>query len=390
MTLSIAPYFNQQFFDNNGDPLSGGFVYTYIAGTTTAQATYTDATGATPNANPIVLDSAGRCSMFLSPTSYKFILKNSAAVTVLTMDGISAVPLTQVNLDILGTAGEALTMNQSVYLSDGSGGATAGRWYKTDADFDYSSSTAKEWGFVIADVSSGVEGTFRIGGRLTGLSGLTIGSDYYASATDGAITTTSPALSLLVGTADSTTSLIIKGRTVDASATTSGVVNITTQTFAGVKTFSSAVAFGALPTGIGAFLFSRSTANFTKNNNTTFGDVTGLSFAIGANDVWAFRFVFQENDAVATPKYTVTGPAAPTAVWFGASRNGATAGAVSAFGSTIVGPAAGGVDLEITIEGLVRNGANAGTVQMQMAQNAANASNNIIYADSYVMAWRVA
>ena len=46
------------FLDANGKPLAGGFVYFYAAGTTTPQATYTDATLATQNANPAVLDSA--------------------------------------------------------------------------------------------------------------------------------------------------------------------------------------------------------------------------------------------------------------------------------------------------------------------------------------------
>ena len=49
-----------QFFDNNGVPLSGGLIYTYLAGTSTPQATYTSASGTIQNSNPIVLDSAGR------------------------------------------------------------------------------------------------------------------------------------------------------------------------------------------------------------------------------------------------------------------------------------------------------------------------------------------
>ena len=49
-----------QFLDNNGNPLAGGLLYTYAAGTTTPQATYTTAAGNVANANPIVLDSAGR------------------------------------------------------------------------------------------------------------------------------------------------------------------------------------------------------------------------------------------------------------------------------------------------------------------------------------------
>ena len=57
---SLAPNFDQQFLDNDGVPLAGGFIYTYAAGTTTPLAAYTDSTGVTPQTNPIVLDGNGR------------------------------------------------------------------------------------------------------------------------------------------------------------------------------------------------------------------------------------------------------------------------------------------------------------------------------------------
>jgi len=84
-----------QFFDNNGVPLAGGLLYTYAAGTTTPQTTYTDSTGATPNSNPIVLDSAGRVpgEVWLTTNiNYKFVLKTSAGVTIWTNDNIAGVP----------------------------------------------------------------------------------------------------------------------------------------------------------------------------------------------------------------------------------------------------------------------------------------------------------
>jgi len=60
-TVVFSPIGNgQQWFTNAGVPLSGGKINTYAAGTTTPIATYTDNTGATPNANPIILDSTGR------------------------------------------------------------------------------------------------------------------------------------------------------------------------------------------------------------------------------------------------------------------------------------------------------------------------------------------
>ena len=88
-----------QFFDDNGDPLTGGLLYTYAAGTTTPLTSYSDSTGATPNANPIVLDSAGRVSgevWLTTGSSYKLVLKTSAGVTIWTNDNIAGIPASSI------------------------------------------------------------------------------------------------------------------------------------------------------------------------------------------------------------------------------------------------------------------------------------------------------
>ena len=84
----LSPYIFSQEFDNNGNPLSAGKIYTYEAGTSTPKATYTDADGLTPNANPIILDSAGRYQAWLDSGAYKFILKDSADNTIDTRDNV--------------------------------------------------------------------------------------------------------------------------------------------------------------------------------------------------------------------------------------------------------------------------------------------------------------
>ena len=91
VSLSLFAGAGQQFFTNNGIPLAGGLLYTYAAGTTTPQASYTSITGATAQANPIVLDSAGRVPYEIWLTdgaTYKFVLMDSASVLIGTYDNI--------------------------------------------------------------------------------------------------------------------------------------------------------------------------------------------------------------------------------------------------------------------------------------------------------------
>src|SRR5574343_1035373 len=88
MAVLYTPHFIQ-FLDSNGNPLSGGKLYTYSAGTTTPKATYTTAAGTVQNANPVVLDSSGRAVVFIDG-SYKFVLKDSNDVTIETTDNVSS------------------------------------------------------------------------------------------------------------------------------------------------------------------------------------------------------------------------------------------------------------------------------------------------------------
>ena len=85
--LMTAPF--MQFFDSNGDPLAGGKVYTYAAGTTTPKATFTTNVGDVEHTNPVILDSAGRAQIWISG-SYKFVVTDSADVTIETTDNVTA------------------------------------------------------------------------------------------------------------------------------------------------------------------------------------------------------------------------------------------------------------------------------------------------------------
>ena len=81
-----------QFFTNTGAVLTGGKLYTYAAGTTTPQASYTTNAGNVARTNPVVLNAAGRVpdggEIWILPVSYKFVLTDANDVLIATYDNI--------------------------------------------------------------------------------------------------------------------------------------------------------------------------------------------------------------------------------------------------------------------------------------------------------------
>jgi hypothetical protein len=69
------------FTDNNGKPCSGCKLWTYLAGTTTPQLTYSDPAGTVANTNPILLDASGRADIFIIGNPYKFVLETKSDLT---------------------------------------------------------------------------------------------------------------------------------------------------------------------------------------------------------------------------------------------------------------------------------------------------------------------
>lgn len=108
INLSAFAGAGSQFFDSNGDPLTGGLIYTYLSGTTTPVTTYTTRDGTTNNTNPIVLDSAGRTPAEIwldGGVLYKFILKTSAFVQIGSYDDIPAINDTTTVNNLITVAG---------------------------------------------------------------------------------------------------------------------------------------------------------------------------------------------------------------------------------------------------------------------------------------------
>jgi hypothetical protein len=103
MTVLLSPVGGvaAQFFDNNGNPLSGGKLFSYAAGTTTPAATYTSSLGVTAHTNPIILDAGGRVpggEIWLTDgVIYKFVLQTSTNVLIATYDNIVGINSNFVN-----------------------------------------------------------------------------------------------------------------------------------------------------------------------------------------------------------------------------------------------------------------------------------------------------
>jgi hypothetical protein len=99
MAVNLSPVGGAavQFFDNSGQVLTGGKLYTYLAGTTTPAATYTTNVGNVANSNPIILDAAGRVPSsgeiwLTAGINYKFSLKTSADVQLWSVDNLNGLP----------------------------------------------------------------------------------------------------------------------------------------------------------------------------------------------------------------------------------------------------------------------------------------------------------
>jgi microcystin-dependent protein len=77
-------------FDDDGNPLDGGKLYTFAAGTSTPLAIYTAADLLTPTLNPFVLDSAGRWTAFIAAgVAYDIQLKDANDVLIEAWDDVS-------------------------------------------------------------------------------------------------------------------------------------------------------------------------------------------------------------------------------------------------------------------------------------------------------------
>jgi hypothetical protein len=207
---TLAPMPKLQLFNSTGTaPAAGYKLFTYVAGSSTKLATYTDNLFAGANANPIILDSAGRATVFLPELSYKFVLalptdSDPPTSPIWTVDGIQGVPQQAGNTDVAGIAGEILAAGDIVYL-----GTADGKWHLSTNAAAASSVDAQSIGIVITGAAEDAAIVVRIAGRVVTVGALTLAATYYLT-TAGDLVTPTPAaaISRPFGFADTTHSLV--------------------------------------------------------------------------------------------------------------------------------------------------------------------------------------
>lgn len=118
-TYQLSPTPKFQFFNDSTAVCNACKLYTYAAGTLTPLTAYSTSSGTT-HANPVVLDSLGRTTIYLSSSSYRFILKTSADVQIWDQD----------NIQVLGTLLSAALGGTGLNTSGSSGipSIAAGTW----------------------------------------------------------------------------------------------------------------------------------------------------------------------------------------------------------------------------------------------------------------------
>ena len=138
-----------------------------------------------------------------------------------------------------------------------------------------------------------------------------------------------------------------------------------------------------------ALVAARTTSNQTWTTDTVLADIAGLSFAIGASEVWEFwALIHYLAPTAADIKFDVTAPS-------GASgRHGVAGDRVSGsrtsapIGTVVTNQGIDSVDFATVHSGVIVNSTTPGTVQLQSAQNNSSGTNTI-YANSGIKAVQI-
>lgn len=365
-----------QFFGNDGAPLTNGVLYSYQAGTSTQQATYTDSTGTTQNVNPITFGSGARAQIWLmTSAAYKFVLcaqndgPSCAGGDILfSVDNVPGGATSSgggggspfIGIFISGTASPAtsgavrLASGDSICYRNAAGSANL-CFSKTSTDILQWAGGSLQLQEVATPSSCGAlnfdclwaDSTAH---RLKGMNNGGTAAQYVFSGND--ISTTDAVTALHFGATQETLS---------ATAPTTGQC----------LQFNGTIGGAACSVVQTAYL----TSNYT-NNSGTFTNIPGLSFPVLASKNYTIscNLDYSTTGSTTTIFFGWTGPGSPTTVTWDAfsaviNTGNQTSGVSTAF--TAIGlapPTTGGVNQPVRITMTLINGVNAGTLQLQAAQ----------------------
>lgn len=382
------------------------------AGTVTSVAATAPAAGFTISGGPIT--SAG---------TFTFTLANDlAAVEGLSGTGIAVRTATDTWTARTVTAGTGITVTNGDGVSGQPTVAISASYVGQSSITTLGTVTTGVWNGTTIAVANGGTGATTASGARTNL-GVAIGSDvqaysanlaaiagltsaanklpYFTGSGTATVTDfTATAISLLDDTSTGAMLTTLGGTTVGQAIFT--LANPSAIRFIRINADNTVTARTAAELasdlGVSAPTVGSTTSDVTISSST-FADVTGLSFAVGASETWDFEFVLGIS-APATAqglRFQLTGPSSPTALAFvvngGASSETQMQGErVSGFSTStgllyVAYQATSTANGMVRIAGRLRNGANSGTVQLQAKLNTGGlAPNQEVLAESCVRA----
>lgn len=224
------------------------------------------------------------------------------------------------------------------------------------------------------------------------------GASFLAAFTFAGAVTLSSTLAVAGATTLSSTLAVTGATTLSSNLSVAGSASVAgNQTVGGNLTV----------TGIGALLFARKTADESLTSNTTLQNDDHLVLSVAANAVYTFDlFIMAQSansDLSGDIKFAFTFPTAATLHFSGTGPNNADlsgANSSNSNGEWIARPSAtsgttfipygmSGVPIGVMIHGLLVTGANAGSLQLQWAQNTSDPDTTTVLTGSWIRAQRV-
>lgn len=141
----------------------------------------------------------------------------------------------------------------------------------------------------------------------------------------------------------------------------------------------------------GTWTVVKKTSDQSISSNAALADDTALTFAMAANKTYAIRACYTVSVGAGGWQISANGPASPTKIRLAmvianatTTVNNVAGNMITSYGNTMVSTTGGGSTMIAHIEGVIQNGANAGTFVLRIAQSSSNASATVFEKGSFL------